>query len=157
MCSAIPSRYTGCEMSVLRQDSNSYILRLGDSGPAGLSQAEALDRLFSSASRGSELWFAINITNPGQLQKVSSRLIDEGWRFCASWNGVVRFVALARKVVTADDPQPVPASARKKPGRRTARSPEHGAGCNSIRNRSSRSIGLGATSSHGRMQFWIPQ
>ena len=96
-------------MIALRQDSNAYILRLGDSGPAGLSQAEALGRLFSSAAKGSELWFAINITNPGQLRKVSSRLIDEGWRFCASWNGVVRFVALARRVVTTDDPQPVPA------------------------------------------------
>jgi hypothetical protein len=73
------------------------------------------------------------------LRKVSSRLIDEGWRFRASWNGVVRFVALARKVVTADDPQPVPAICAQ-------------AAWTKIRNRSSRSIGLGATSSHGRMR-----
>jgi hypothetical protein len=67
MCSAIASGYTGWEMTVLRQDSNAHILRLGDSGP-GLSQAEVLDRLFSSAAKGSELWFGINITNPGQLR-----------------------------------------------------------------------------------------
>jgi hypothetical protein len=97
-------------MTARLQDANAYILRLGDSGPAGLSQTEALDRLFSSAANGSELWFAINISNPGQLRNVSSRLIDDGWRFCASWNGVIRFVALARKVVTADDSQPVPAN-----------------------------------------------
>src|ERR1035441_3789744 len=108
MCSAIASRYNEPEMTVRLQDASAYILRLGDSGPAGLSQTEALDRLFSSAANGTELWFAINISNPGQLRKVSSGLIDGGWRFCASWNGVVRFVARARKVVTADDPQPVP-------------------------------------------------
>jgi hypothetical protein len=54
------------------------------------------------------MWFAINISNPGQLRTVSLRLIDQGWRFCASWNGVVRFVARVRNVVATDDPQPVP-------------------------------------------------
>ena len=107
---AVASRYTESEMAARPQDANAYILRLGDSGPAGLNQAEALDRLFSSAANGSELWFAINISNPGQLQKVSTRLIDGGWKFCASWSGTVRFVACARKVVNTDAPQPVPSS-----------------------------------------------
>ena len=107
-CSPLASSYTASQMTVRPQDANAYILRLGDSGPAGLSQAEALDRLFSSARRGAEMWFAINISNPGQLRAVSLRLIDQGWRFCASWNGAVRFVARVRNVVATDDPQPVP-------------------------------------------------
>jgi hypothetical protein len=95
-------------MTARLQDANAYILRLGNRGPAGLNQPEALERLFNSAAKGAELWFAINIRNPGQLRMVSSRLINGGWSFCASWGGRVRFVARARKVVTADDPQPVP-------------------------------------------------
>jgi len=92
------------------QDANAYILRLGDSGPAGLNQEETLARLFHAVDAGSELWFAINISNPGQLRHVSSRLRYSGWMFSASWNGVVRFVARARKVVTSDGPQPVPSN-----------------------------------------------
>ena len=91
-------------------DPNAYILRLGTHGPAGLNQPEALSRLFSSAAKGGELWFAVNIANPGQLQTVSWRLLRESWRFCASWEGVVRFAARASNVVTASDPQPVPSA-----------------------------------------------
>jgi hypothetical protein len=92
------------------RDPNAYVLRLGNSGPAGLSQAEALEKLFAAAANRSELWFAININNAGQLRKVSSRLIDDCWRFCASWNGSIRFVARVSKVVTSDEPQPVPSA-----------------------------------------------
>lgn len=76
-----------------------------------MNQEEALARLFRAVDAGSELWFAVNIGNPGQLRHVSLRLLHNGWRFSASWNGVVRFVARAAKVVTSDDPQPVPSKA----------------------------------------------
>ena len=93
---------------------NAYVLRLGDSGPAGLSQEEALIRLFRAAADGSALWFAVGVGNPGQLRMLASRLIDHRWWLCASWNGSVRFVGRAARVIVADDPQPVPSDGAQK-------------------------------------------
>ena len=87
---------------------NAYILRLGDHGPGGLNQEEALMRLFEGVENKSELWFAIGTNNPGQLKQVEKRLMDDGWWFCASWRGSVRFAAQILKVVTSQEPQPVP-------------------------------------------------